>query len=86
VAGYRTFCCDNLAFRGEFFAISRKHSKTLEAELQDVLAVGVDRVQRQFEPMLIQVNTWKNHSLSDGEAKEIVYDAFVEKPSTALSI
>jgi hypothetical protein len=35
---------------------------------------------------LIQVNTWKNHSLSDGEAKEIVYDAFVEKPSTALSI
>jgi hypothetical protein len=35
VAGWRTFVCDNLAFRGDFFAISRKHSKTLDVELQD---------------------------------------------------
>jgi hypothetical protein len=48
VAGYRTFVCDNLAFRGDFMAVTRKHSKTLEKELQDVLALGVDRVQRQF--------------------------------------
>jgi hypothetical protein len=79
VAGYRTFVCDNLAFRGDFQAITRKHSKTLEAELQDVLAVGVDRVQRQFEPMLAQVDAWRNHSLSDTQAKEIVYDAFVRE-------
>jgi hypothetical protein len=24
---YRTFICDNLAFRGEFFAVSRKHEE-----------------------------------------------------------
>jgi hypothetical protein len=76
---YRTFICDNLAFRGDFMAVSRKHSKTLEAELQDVLAVGVDRVQRQFEPMLAQVDAWRNHQLADIAAKEVIYDAFVRE-------
>ena len=79
VAGYRTFCCDNLAFRGEFFAVTRKHSKALEGELQDVLAIGVDRVQRQYEPLLAQVDAWKSHSLADAQAKEVVYDAFVRE-------
>lgn len=79
VAGFRTFCCDNLAFRGEFMALTRRHSKALEAEFQDIIAVGVDRVQRQFEPMLVQVDAWKNHSLSDLQAKSIVYDAFVRE-------
>jgi hypothetical protein len=77
VAGYRTFICDNLAFRGDFMAVTRRHSKALETELQDILALGVDRVQRQFEPMLVQVDVWRNHSLSDIQAKELVYDAFV---------
>jgi hypothetical protein len=79
VAGYRTFVCDNLAFRGDFQAITRRHSKALEAELQDILALGVDKVQRQFEPMLVQVDAWKNHSLSDAGAKELIYDAFVRE-------
>jgi hypothetical protein len=26
LAGYRTFCCDNLAFHGEFVAIAKKHT------------------------------------------------------------
>jgi hypothetical protein len=79
VAGYRTFICDNLAFRGDFMAVTRRHSKALETELQDILALGVDKVQRQFEPMLLQVDTWKNHSLADSQAKELIYDAFVRE-------
>jgi hypothetical protein len=79
VAGYRTFVCDNLAFRGDFMAVTRKHSKSLEKELQDVLAVGVDRVQRQFEPMLAQVDAWRNHQLPDAQAKEHIYDCFVRE-------
>ena len=58
-------------------AITKKHSKSLETGLQDVLAIGVDRVQRQFEPLMAQVDGWKNHSLSDTRAKELVYDAFI---------
>src|SRR5258705_4344361 len=75
VAGYRTFCCDNLSFRGDFMAVSRKHSKSL----QDVIAVGIDRVQRQYEPMLAQIDAWKHHSLSDTLAREIIYKAFIEE-------
>lgn len=77
VAGYRTFCCDNLAFNGEFFAISRRHSKALEKELVEVLAVGVDRVQRQFQPMLDRIDAWKNHQLADISAQQLIYRAFV---------
>jgi hypothetical protein len=79
VAGYRTFICDNLAFRGDFMAVTRRHSKALETELQDILALGVVRVQRQFEPMLAQVDTWKNHQLPDIQAKALIYDAFVRE-------
>ena len=66
-----------LAFRGDFFAISRKHSKSLESELQDVLAVGVDRGQRQFETDARPGDAWRNHSLADTQAKELIYDALV---------
>lgn len=78
VAGFRVFCCDNLAFRGEFFALAKRHSKNLLTELTDTLAVGVDRVQRHFVPIQEQVNVWKNHTLPDVSAKEIIYRAFIE--------
>lgn len=78
VAGFRVFCCDNLAFNGEFFAIAKKHSKHLLANLVDSIAIGVDRVQRHFEPMTEQVNAWQNHQLPDIEAKAIIYRAFIE--------
>ena len=39
LAGYRTFCCDNLAFHGEFIAIAKKHTKNVN--LQEVVGVGV---------------------------------------------
>lgn len=77
VAGYRTFCCDNLAFRGEFMAVTRRHSKALETELTDILALGVDKVQRQFEPMMVQVDAWQRHTLPDTTARHHIYQAFV---------
>lgn len=78
VAGFRVFVCDNLAFTGEFFALARKHSKKLMDGFQDALAIGVDRVQRHYVPMERQVNVWRNHSLPDIQAKEIIYRAFIE--------
>jgi hypothetical protein len=45
--------------------------------LVDTLAIGVDRVQRQFEPMAATIDAWQNHNLPDVEAKNIIYDAFV---------
>ena len=55
--GYCVFVCDNLAFHGDFQTVTRKHSKNLV--LADVLAVAIERMQRNFAPMLNQVNAWK---------------------------
>lgn len=74
-AGYRVFVCDNMAFHGDFFAIQAKHSKNLVAV--DALSLGVDRIQRNFEPLMKQVETWKGNLLTDGEAKSIICDAFI---------
>jgi hypothetical protein len=74
--GYRVFVCDNLAFHGDFQTVSRKHSKNLV--LNDVLAVAIDRMQRNFAPMLNQVNAWRAYELPDAAAKLIIYRAFIE--------
>lgn len=74
--GYRVFVCDNLAFHGDFQTVTRKHSKNLV--LNDVLAVAIDRMQRNFAPMMNQVNAWKGYELPNVSAKLIIYHAFIE--------
>jgi hypothetical protein len=53
-----------------------KHSKHFS--LQDSLAIGVDRMQRNFEPMRRQVEQWRDQQLSTAAAKLIIYRAFIE--------
>ena len=55
--GYRVMVCDNLSFHGEFTPVLAKHSKNFS--MLDSLAIGVDRMQRNFEPMQRQVETWR---------------------------
>ena len=51
----------------------------LETEmLVDAISVGVDRMQRNFEPMRQQVETWRQTELSTVTAKMIIYQAFIE--------
>src|SRR6266851_5681254 len=75
--GYRVFVCDNMAFRGDFTPVLAKHSKNFS--LVDALSVGVDRMQRHFEPMRRQVEGWKNLQLPETHAKLLIYRAFVEE-------
>jgi len=74
--GYRVLVCDNMAFHGDFTPVLAKHTKRLS--LVDILSVGVDRMQRNFEPMKKQVEAWKGTRLPDEAAKLIIYRAFVE--------
>jgi hypothetical protein len=74
--GYKVFVCDNLAFHGDYQPLTRKHSKNLVIE--DVVAIGVERMQRNFAPMVRQVNAWREHELSDASAKLLIYQAFIE--------
>jgi hypothetical protein len=45
----------------------------------DAIDIGLGRVQRNFEPMQKQVEGWRGHQLTDGSAKNIIYDAFLNE-------
>ena len=74
--GYRVFVCSNMAFGGDFTPVLAKHSKSFS--LIDCISVGVDRMQRNFEPMRKQVEAWQRLELTDVNAKVVIYEAFVE--------
>src|SRR5262245_29369275 len=75
--GYRVFVCDNMSFRGDFTPVLAKHSKTLN--LIDSVSVGVDKMQRNFDPLKRQVELWQSRDITDDTAKLAIYNAFVEK-------
>jgi hypothetical protein len=52
--------------------------QTKHLSLVDTLSVGVDRMQRNFEPMKKQVEAWEGTRLRDDTAKFVIYWAFVE--------
>jgi hypothetical protein len=74
--GFRVFVCDNLAFWGDFTPVLHKHTKNFN--LMDAIAVGLDRMQRNFEPMKHQVLLWRETQISDDNAKLLIYRAFIE--------
>jgi hypothetical protein len=74
--GYRVFVCDNIAFHGDFTPVLAKHTRRFS--LVDAVSIGVDRMQRTFEPMRRQVEAWKGAQLADEQAKLVIYRAFVE--------
>jgi hypothetical protein len=59
-----------------FTAVLAKHTKSFN--LVETLSVGVDRIQRNFEPMQRQVESWRQTQISDAQAKLIFYSAFVD--------
>jgi hypothetical protein len=61
---------------GVFTPVLAKHSKSFS--LIDCISVGVDRMQRNFEPMRKQVEAWQRCELTDVTAKVVIYEAFVE--------
>jgi hypothetical protein len=74
--GLRVLVCQNLAFQGDYSPVLAKHSKKFS--LEDSLSVGVDRMQRNFEPMRRQVESWQSQQLSTVTAKLTIYRAFIE--------
>ena len=74
--GYRVFVCSNMAFNGDFTPVLAKHSKSFA--LVDSISIGVDRMQRNFEPMRKQVEAWRRTELTDISAKMIIYEAFIQ--------
>jgi hypothetical protein len=73
-----------LGFSGRLHTALAKHSKSFS--LIDCISVGVDRMQRNFEPVRRQVEAWQRCELTDVTAKVVMYEVFVEASSKPLSI
>jgi hypothetical protein len=58
---------------GDFTPVLAKHSKSFS--LVDAISVGVDRMQRNFEPMRKQVDAWQRSELTNVTAKVVIYEA-----------
>jgi hypothetical protein len=61
---------------GAFTPVLAKHTKSFN--LVDTLSVGVDRIQRNFEPVQRQVESWRQAQITDAQTKLIFYSAFVD--------
>jgi hypothetical protein len=76
VAGYRVMVCSNMAFSGDFKPMLAKHSKNFD--LIDTLSVGVDRIQRSWQPLREKVDYMRNKVLPITTAQALIYRAFTE--------
>ncbi len=76
-AGYRVFVCDNMAFSGDFTPLFHKHTRNLE--LRDSILIAVDRIHRGFEGLESSVKAMNAHSLTDNDAKLLIYEAFMDR-------
>ena len=65
-----------MAISSVFTPVLAKHSKSFS--LIDCVSVGVDRMQRNFDPTRKQVEAWQESELTDVTAKVVIYEAFVE--------
>lgn len=74
VAGTRVFVCDNLALSGDLIAFNRKSTTMLD--LGAVIAAGFDKFLQHTQTLDTQIERLESTSLSDGEAKQFVYDIF----------
>jgi len=61
---------------GAFTPVLAKHSKSFS--LIDAVSIGVDRMQRNFEPLVQYIAALRELSIGDDSAKLIIYPAFVE--------
>jgi hypothetical protein len=76
VAGYRVTVCSNMMFSGDFKPMLAKHSKHFD--LEETLSIGVDRIQRGWEPMKERVNFMRGKVLPITTAQALIYRAFTE--------
>jgi len=77
VAGLRVFCCDNMSLLGDFIALKRRHTSGLY--LRDELIGAVDLYEEHYATLKTEVQSLKDHNLSDTEAKAMIEDVFMER-------
>lgn len=76
-AGYRVFVCDNMAFSSDFQPIFAKHLHSMS--ITEIAVQCVQRLNESIGSMQDQIVQLTSRRISDQEAKEIIYDAFISR-------
>jgi hypothetical protein len=76
VAGYRVFVCDNMALSGDFKPLLAKHTKNLD--LIESVSMGIDRIQRGWNPLREDIDRKRRLHIPMEEAKLMIYNAFTQ--------
>jgi Domain of unknown function (DUF932) len=76
VVGMRVLVCSNLCFSGDFDIVLQKHSKNMN--LKAAISVGLDEAQRGFEPLKQRVQSWKETTVTDDQARISIFKSFIE--------
>ena len=71
VAGYRVMVCSNMAFNGDFKPMLAKHSKNMD--LTETLSLGVDRIQRSWQPLRERVDFMRGKVLPITTAQALIW-------------
>ena len=73
---YKVICCSNGMLSGDYLPLSVKH--TAKLELDDSLALGIDRIRRKFTGLQTDIQSRQQRQLKDREATGIIYKAFTD--------
>ena len=76
VGGSRVFVCDNMCLSGNAIVLGKKH--THGYNFTELLSEGMSRLLDQYTDMEKSIQNLKDASLTDTDAKAIIYDAFIK--------
>ncbi|SRR5581483_2327503 len=76
VAGLRVFVCDNLALRGDFIALRRKH--TIGLSLRRELGIAVEKLANHYQALTGEIELLRQWEIGVNDAKALIHDVFVK--------
>jgi hypothetical protein len=80
VAGARVFVCDNLAFSGDGGTVVLRKKHTSRLDLSRVVPPAIDAYLEKACAFRLDIERMKDAGLTDGRAKEVIFDAFARSP------
>lgn len=75
VGGQRVFVCDNMVLSGQAVILGRKHMG--DFNLGNEIGDGVERLMGEYRNLETSIARLQAANLTDTQAKEVIYDAFV---------
>lgn len=84
IAASRVFVCDNMAFSGSSGSvlINKKHTSRLD--MSAVIPPAIDMYLDRAGVWRADIDKMREFSLSDGMAKELIYDSFINPRGSVL--